>query len=132
MTEPPYVDDLTITNDSVLWRRIIPQWIVPDSKKPSGWRPSSAAFDDSQDRSPMSVFLAEVVFATGRTSANLLTGFDGYGLVSLTAEAVRAQRQGVAPAPEPKEPAHAFVFGNKSSTVKRKLADSANWIHLPR
>jgi len=131
MAGPPYVDDLTITDNSVLWRSIFPGWIVRDARQAIGWRVSSAAFDDSQDGSPMSVFLADVVISTGRAAADV-TRFDGYGLVSLTAGTARAQRQGVTRAPELNEPAHAYVFGKKTGAVKRRFSEAAAWVHLPR
>ena len=47
--EPPYVDDATILDDTVLWRRIPKGQYVPDPKADTGLRPSSGAFNDSSD-----------------------------------------------------------------------------------
>jgi hypothetical protein len=57
-------DDPSIGPDTVLWRRIPPEWIVPHADG-KGLRISSAAFDDSKDGDPMSVYIADVVEATG-------------------------------------------------------------------
>jgi len=131
MAGPAYQDDPSIRDDAALWRIIHPLWIVRDDNE-RGWRISSGAFDDSTDGSPLSVLLAEIVASTGRTADELLTRFTGYGLAAITAAVARAQRQGVARTPTPDEPAHASVFGKKTGSVKRALAQAANWVHFPR
>lgn len=125
-----YVDDPSIANDAVLWRRIHPTWKVRDDNS-GGWRVTSAAFDDSRDGSPLSVLLAAVVRESGRGPADVLSGFTGYFLASLTAGDARRCGQGIARTPEPDEPAHASVFGRKTKSIKRKLADAAGWIIGP-
>lgn len=119
-------DDHTIVDDAVLWRRIHPRWVVPDEDQ--GSRISSAAFDDSRDGSPTSVLLADVVTETGRSATDVLSGLEGYGLASLTAGAARSCHQGVARDPVEDEPAHAIVFGNKSTGNRRCLARSTIWV----
>ena len=131
MAGPAYEDDPSIRDDAALWRIIHPLWIVRDDNK-RGWRISSGAFDDSTDGSPLSVLLAEIITSTGRTADDLLMRFAGHGLATITAAMARAQRQGVARTPRPDELAHASVFGKKTRSVKRALAQAANWVHFPK
>ena len=124
------VDDTTIANNSHLWRRIHPDWIVPDQNV-GGQRVSSAAFEDSANGSPMSVLLAELVRETGRNAGHVLAGFDGYALARITAGHARGGHQGVSRNPLPDEPAHAHVFGRKTGSVKQCLRRHAEWVIPP-
>lgn len=130
MAGPPYVDDVAIPDSAVLWRRIPPAWVVPDENH-GGRRVTSAAFDDSRDGSPLSVLLAYVVFETDRGPENVLCGFAGYGLASITAGDARRCDQGVMATPLPDEPAHASVFGRKTKAIRKRLADGARWVIAP-
>jgi hypothetical protein len=58
MADPPFVDDATITDDDYVFRRIPKTQRVRDPKAPGQVRPSSGAFDDSSDGSPLSMTLA--------------------------------------------------------------------------
>lgn len=118
-------DDHTIVDGAVLWRRIHPRWVVRADDQ--GNRVSSAAFDNSPDGSSTSVLLADIVTETGRSATDVLLGFEGYGLASLTAGAARSCHQGVVRDPVEDEPAHAIVFGNKTRGNRRCLAESAAW-----
>lgn len=125
-----YRDDPTILDDAALWRRIPPQHFVPDPNL-GVVRPSSAAFEDSPDGSPMSVFLAEIVEKTGRKADDTLVGHAGYALSAFTAGLARHCKQGVACDPEPAEPAHAVVFGKKTKSISRTLAKGSEWVIPP-
>ena len=124
------LDDTTIEDDLELWRRIYPTWIVPD-KNIGGLRVSSAAFYNSPNGTPTSVLLADVVRETGRDAEDVLAGFDGYALASITAGQGRSCNQGVARDPRPNEPAHAYLFGNKTRSLRGCLARHAEWVILP-
>ena len=130
MASERLVDDPSITNASELWRRVNPKWIVPDENT-GNVRVSSAAFDNSPDGSPTSVLLADVVRETGRTARDVIAGFAGFALSSITAGEARSCRQGVARDPLPNEPAHAHLFGQKTKAVKRCLAQHAKWVVEP-
>lgn len=125
-----YEDDKTIQDEAELWRRINPDWIVPD-EKPPGLRVSSAAFNDSRDGTPLSVLLAEIVRHTGRTAQDIIAPFPGFSLASITAGVARAQRQGIARTPTTKEPAHASVIGPKTKAIRQALAKAATWVVAP-
>lgn len=127
MADPPLEDDPTIQDNSELWRRIHPVWIVPDANV-GGMRVSSAAFDDSRDGSPLSVLLADVVAQTHRGPREVLFGFAGYALATIGAGTARGFGQGIARTPEPDEPAHASIFGPKTGKNKRGMAKAAKWV----
>lgn len=129
MGSTSYTDDPTIADDDKLWRRVCPEWIVPDSNR-GGKRLSSQAFEDSRDGSPMSVFLAAVVLCGGRDADVLV--FPGYGMVSITAGLARECDQRVCRDPSPEEPAHALVAGKKKKSVKYRFLDAMEWVIDPR
>jgi hypothetical protein len=56
MAVDDYSDDPSIPDDAELWRRI-PPWHFVDDENLRQIRPSSAAFEDDPDGSPMSVIL---------------------------------------------------------------------------
>lgn len=124
------VDDVTITDDSELWRRIHPAWVVLD-RNTASMRLSSAAFGNSTDGSPTSVLLADLVRESGRTAEQVIAKFDPYALASITAGQARDCEQGVARDALPNEPAHAYVFGRKTKVLKRCLARHAEWVIPP-
>lgn len=125
-----YRDDPTISDDTQLLRRI-PHWHFIEDKNLGQIRPSSAAFDNHLNGSPMSVILADVLTQTGRTPEAILAGHEGFALAAITAGRARECGQGVAREPLPDEPAHAVVFGEKSKRVRRKLAEEARWVVPP-
>ena len=125
-----YTDDPTVRDDADLWRRIPPWHFVADDNV-DGVRPSSAAFEDHPDGSPMSVLLAEIVAETGRRPVDVLAAHGGYGLAAITAGLARESGQGVARKPRRDEPAHAEVFGKKPKSVRKKLAKGSEWVLPP-
>lgn len=129
MEEPAdYADDPSIQDDASLWRRILPSWVIMDENA-GEFRPSSAAFDDYRD-SPMSVLIENIVTATQRTPADVLRGYDNYSLCSFAAGAARALGQQVATRPKEPDPAHGFVVGKKTRSVKNALRKASRWVIL--
>lgn len=125
-----FTDDPTIGDEAALWRRIGPKWVVYDENV-SAYRVSSAAFDNSEDGSPTSVLLAELVRESGRNAEDVIAAFDGYALALITAGQARDCDQGVERAPDVNEPAHAYMFGMKTRSVRRRLARYAEWVVAP-
>jgi hypothetical protein len=111
-------DDQTIADEDPLWRRINPMGVVRDA---TGVRVSSAAFQDSPDGSPMSITLGREC----GSHEQAIGSHHGYGLASVTAGKAREQRQVVCRDPQPEEPAHALVEGQKTGAVKKALARAA-------
>jgi hypothetical protein len=123
-------DDPTIPDDAVLWRRIHKNQAAYD-KNLGRKRPSSEAFKDSSDGTPMSVILAEVVLESGRKPEDIVRGSQDHGLASLPASTVRENGLGILKAPTPEEPAHAEVLGDKSKKISRELAKRCEWVIMP-
>ena len=120
----PPSDDVTILNDSELWRRIpIWQW-VPDDQAPSGHRPSSDAFNDPE----LSVVLA--VECTGGL-ATLLKGHDRFGVVTFTVGEIRAFGWGIVRKPDPDLPGHCHVTGKKTHGQRSRLAKACRILRAP-
>ena len=126
-----YRDDPAITDDVRLFRRLPKEWVVRDDNL-NCFRPSSQAFNDSQDGSPMSVFRDDVLQSERReVSSLLLATYSTYGLASLRTGIAREHRQGVTPDPLPEETTHALVFGPKPTKVRQRLAKAAELLILP-
>ena len=127
-----YRDDENIANDVRLFRRLPLEWVIRDENL-NCHRPSSQAFNNSQDGSPMSVFREDVLNSEGRTPSSVLAGtYSNYGLASLTAEVVRREGQGIAPDPLPDETSHALVFGSKPPKLRKRLAKAAELVIMPQ
>lgn len=126
----PYLDDKTVLNDERLLRRIPAGWKVPDYTN-NRWRISSAAFDDSQDRSPTSVSLETQLVELGLPVTHPLVGHDGYSLAAVTAAAARQLGLGIQRDPLPTDPAHALLFGKKTDSVRKNLAKQSSWVVAP-
>ena len=130
MVNSGYSDDPTITNEAELGRRIPPLHFIPDLNT-GRIRPSTAAFKDHQNGSPMSVLLADVLIGSGRGPLDVLANFDYFALASITAGLARACRQGVARRPLPDELAHAEVFGKKTYGARKRFVAESSWIIPP-
>jgi hypothetical protein len=129
MADTEYLDDASISDQDQLLRRIPPQHLVFDSNK-GAYRPSSAAFDDSPDGSPMSVLIADVMLQEGRSPLAALKGHPDFSLVSIKAGLVRQCGQKIVRNPLPQEKAHGLVVGKKTNSVRKRLARNAIWIKL--
>lgn len=123
----PHVDDATIADEELLLRRVRPAWIIADHNR-GCWRPSKAAFQDSEDGSPMSVHLTSVLLEAGLPSTSPLGGHEGYGLVSFTAGLVRTLGQIVVRDPQPNDPAHGLVAGNKTEGRRKRIVEASVWV----
>lgn len=126
MAEAQYNDDPSIESDSRLFRRVPPAWIVWDNNL-QRWRPTKAAFSDSPDGHPMSVALECELVAHGSPPSSVLVGHDGFGLASITAQLARDLGQAIVRDPQPGDPAHGLVFGNKTDSIRKKMAKAAAW-----
>ncbi len=119
MQSGDYEDDPEISPEELLYRRIPGDDI---NWKPSEQRPTSAAFGDSRDDSPMSVALGSLLSRAQMKPDDLLKGYDRFGLVRFTAANARAQGLAVAiRPPRPGEPAHGWVVGNKTHACRKRL-----------
>ena len=123
-------DDLTISDEDRLFRRVPPEWVVCDDNR----RPiavSSAAFSNSSDGSGMSVSIESVMTRKNLSEQDILREYEGFGLVAITAGLAREKGQGIVKKPTDRDPAHGEVTGKKRVSVKRAFKRNAEWIVRP-
>lgn len=134
MSESIYTDDESIENQTLLLRRVpsTPKLTVIWDSNLNAWRPSSAAFDNHKNGSPMSIVLTDTLDRCGRKYESVLAGHeDNFSLAAFKAKVARENNQGIAREPILEEPAHGVVFGRKTKGVQRKLAKASIWIVEP-
>ncbi len=139
---PAYTDDADLADDAVLLRRIRSDWIRWDETGIVGQFPriTGQNFQDySEDMAAsvgcpapaMSVGLLAVLQSHGRVETELLIGYAGYGIASITVGDARRENQGVTRWPTDEEPWHALVFSRtsriRSVGVRSRLAAVAVW-----
>jgi hypothetical protein len=129
-SQQQYADDPSIPPEERLLRRV-PHWHFVNDRNLARQRPSSAAFEDHPNGSPMSVHLESVLVGLGLRIDSVLAGHPHFALASISAAVARANGQGICRRPEPRDPAHAEVFGPKSGSVRRRFAKLAEWVIPP-
>jgi len=123
---PESRDDPTILDSDPLWRRIHPSWLVDDGK--GGRRLSTAAFENSPDGTGTSVTLGRDAQIAGVTPRKILERFPERRLASVAAGVCRANKQILVRDPEPEDPHHALIDGEKPKSVRRALSNAASLI----
>ena len=119
-------------DEEILLRRIHPT----NMRGEGGTRPSSNAFEDSGDGSPMSVYVESIILRLGYQPIDVLSGYPSHGLVSFTVGLIReldwdAILRGGTPG-DPFGDAHSAVVGDKSPRPPRKrLALECDIRHWP-
>lgn len=116
-------DDDRIPGNTVVRRRIPTvapnRWVV-FNENTGELRPSSQAFRDNE-KGPFSVYIAD---ECGGADA-VLSGHEGYALVSLTVEFLGSQGLGIVRDEEHGGPGHCLVTGKKTEAISRAIS------HLP-
>jgi hypothetical protein len=125
-----FVDDPTIGDDERLLRRI-PPWHFYFDKNLGRQRPTSAAFEDHPNGSPMSVHLESVRMVHGLAFESVLADHDGFAVAGISAGLARTNGQGIMRKPRANDPAHAEVFGLKPEGLRRKFAKASDWVIAP-
>lgn len=97
---PERLDDLSITDEALLWRRLHPTWVI--ANEDGSYRISSAAFKDGNHE--VSVNLAELT-----TPEETLAGFSQQGIAELQARIPRSLGHALVRDPAPLNPAHALI-----------------------
>lgn len=126
----PSDDDLTISNEDRLFRRVPRNWIVWDDNEGVA-SVSSAAFSDSSDGSGMSVSIESVMDEKGLSVEDILRDYEGFGMVAIAARLAREKGQSIIRKPTVKDPAHGEVIGKKRGSVKKAFKRGAEWIVCP-
>ena len=132
-------NDPSITDDVVLWRRIIPDWLVDDGN--GGRRLSSGAFQNASAKYHEEQMVPHgythspamsTNFAAKTTIQNFLSDSPDNFIVSFTVGLARELNQGVLSTPLPQDLAHASVTGNKKTKrIKRGFAEGCLWVKGP-
>jgi hypothetical protein len=123
-------DDPNIPSTDRIYRRVPPNWIVFDENV-GARRPSTAAFQDSSDGSAMSVHIQTLLAQNNLEPESALAGHPSFGLVSFFAGLARELGFGIAPDPQPNDPAHGLVEGKKTEGKRKRLRAAAAWVVLP-
>lgn len=125
MANPLSQDDSTIDDLDALWRRIHPNWWIPDE---SGMRLTSAAFQNYKGTNSCSVLLEQEMRDNGKNIQDALAAFEGYGLATIAAGQARASSappQLLVRVRTDAEPEHAHIVGQKTKPVRRILTEAA-------
>jgi hypothetical protein len=118
-------DDSDLGDESVLYRRIRPDWLIPED---GAWRPQSIAFID-RHTDEVSVFVADM-----SDVGALMKDFPDQTLVGFKAALPRSCQGIVARTPENPDPAHRVLcYPNRSRMLKgaKLIALNCNWVVLP-
>jgi hypothetical protein len=122
--KPEYADDLSISADIRLFRRVHLKQIVKDEDTGAA-RVSSGVFRDKE----LSVNIESILIAEGRTPDYCLRNTPHHKLVAFTAGSARRHNQIVFPDPEPEDSSHGIVYGSKNSLkICNGLRESSTWI----
>lgn len=128
-----YQDDKEIQDGADLWRIPPDQWKFDENI--GRVRPTSGSLSDSSESSggtPMSVDVADLVYRLGKDHrSHTLANNPDHLLASFTAGIARQHGQGIHPEEDQGNVAHAFVFGHKTDSIKKKMARASTWIVGP-
>lgn len=69
-----------------------------------------------------------VMCYSGPNEANV----GGYLMVALNVGFLRSLRLGIATEPPTDDPGHVWVFGKKTTSIKRRIATHATWVIPPQ
>ncbi len=120
---PPRVDDSSIADDEVLWRRIIPSWL---QHEPNGnLRPQSVAFID-RHTGEVSVHLASIM----RDPTIALRGHPEDSLTSIRAGYPRSLGYAIVSDPKPEDSSHALICPSPTKKHARDIAKESTWVVL--
>jgi len=109
-----------IFNEDELYRRFLDVWLKGDSTI------SSSAFQNTSNTDEMSVDLARLT-----TPEKTVSEYPNYGVGSFLAELARKLGQQVLHDPIPGNAAHSKVKGNKTKSIKKKLAKGSTVVLFP-
>ena len=114
-----------------LLRRIPPNWILRNSD--GSFRVTSQAFQNMPGHNAFSVYELDKLHDLGVEAVQIITGFDGYSIVSITvADAIDndqlVEEDSFESDDRPEDQAHAHVVGDKPKRVKKAFAANCKWV----
>jgi len=110
-----------ILNEDELYRRFPDIWLKGENSI------SSAAFQNTSNTNDMSADLARLT-----SPDQTVSGYPNHGVASFLADFARKLAQEVFHDPIPANFAHSTVRGEKTKSIRKKLAKSATIVLLPR
>jgi hypothetical protein len=123
MADAP-ADDPSISNETLLLRRIHPSQWIPAEDAPGGYRATSEIFSDPE---------LSVVIASECSIELLLHGHGEFGVAQFAAGDIRECGWGVVRVPDDKLPGHCHVTGkNKKQKLRSRLAKKCTILRVPR
>lgn len=118
----PKDDPVGVPNGSYVYRRIVPEWWIPDGN--GGRRLTSAAFIDL--RGYVSIGIGKVLEEQGLGPEAAIADHEGYGLARLEVSWIRDSiNLGITKEPTDREPWHGAIWGNKTKSIKSQLRAKA-------
>ena len=120
---PTHVDDPTIGDDEVLWRRIRPEWV--QREQDGTIRPASVAFIDRTPSREVSVHIASLT-----DQDRVLQAYPEDSLVAIKAGHPRSLGYAIVRDPTPEDPSHALICPSPNKGDARKIAKQYNWVLL--
>ena len=118
--QPP--DDLEIPDDAIVWRRVVALHYDPATHLPT-----TAAFSDSSDKTPMSGTIAPA----GSSVAEYAKRWKVPGVVQFTVGQLRLLGFGVTWIPDDDDPYHVGIHGPKTPSRKKNLKRTCAWAYEP-
>lgn len=122
-------DNACLEDEDRTFRRIPynPHQIVRGSD--GQYRPSSAAFKDHPNGTPMSIDIESKLHEHDLDEAFCLAGYEKtHALAAIQLREIRALGLGVTHEPLDDNPAHGHVHGEKVKKIRRSLSKSIEWI----
>jgi hypothetical protein len=79
----------------------------------------------------MSIAIDDTLRELQISPKSVLIGHDGFSLAAFPAKVPRENEQGIMRKPLENDPAHGEVFGKKTKSVKKALANNSHWFIEP-
>jgi len=118
-------DDPSIADSTLLYRRVVPRWIVLDGNR-NCHRLATGAFQNLE----MSVGVGDMF--DGNLPESILEGHpEDVCLVAFETRVARENELAVCRDAKDDEPAHGLVVGKKTTGKQRALARAATWVKAP-
>lgn len=120
------VDDKDLGDEALLYRRILPSWIIHED---GVYRPQSVALKD-RHTSEVSVFVADLT-----TVDAVMQGHPDDSLIEFQAALPRSCAGIISKTPENPDPAHrvlCYPTGNQMVKAAKIIATNCRWVRPPR
>lgn len=124
MNGAEYQDDPSIPDAAVVWRRVPPEWVKFED---GVLRPSTGAFGDSSDGSPMSA----VANRQDRGPESIVARYPGCGVIGMSAKSLRDLGFALVRAPDDEDEDHIYVAGNKTKGARKRMKYGCWWLVQP-